>query len=114
MPVPTNKYSEIAEYESKKPSSYYVSYEEKVETKKPASAFEYKQVSNPYSSYTNSIGYSESNKIASNAQAFSNYKPPSPVQPIQMPNIPYGSTKNPYNLNVSLEFTNSFTMKVMA
>jgi hypothetical protein len=24
------------------------------------------------------------------------------------------STKNPYNLNVSLEFTNSFTMKAMA
>lgn len=42
----------------------------------------------------------------------SSYKPPSEVAQIQ-PSPIYSSSKGSY-MNVSLEFTNSFTMKVMA
>lgn len=116
-----SKYSplEVAYQSSKldvsKPASY-ASYQDKNEIKKPSSSFE---PTKPQSSSYNPPNYITTDNAKAAPSSIPTYKPPSPVQspfPQQYTSAPptQPSIKSPFNLNVSLEFTNSFTMKAMA
>lgn len=102
----------------------YTNYEEKFEIKKPVSSVE--SSSKPPSNYnysnnaSNNNNYSQPTSYISGSNASmvkpgSNYNNPPPIyKPAsEIPASGLSTSKSSY-LNVSLEFTNSFTMKVMA